>query len=171
VSHRYAAITRLQRGFDARDRRRFCLLAAAGGRRHGANELDHERAIGIELRGRLRLEKLLRGAERFERARLDLLRRVGEPEAGAAAFGRLAAAMCCAIAPASLKLSKKLLSLTATRSPAPAAPLRRVSISVSVNGCAFMFAPSQGLVRRSARRCPRCNLSVSRLRRRGKSDL
>jgi hypothetical protein len=52
-----------------------------------------------------------------------------------------ASARCFPIAPASLNVSKKPRSLTATKSPAPVAPRCRVSISESVSASVATLAP------------------------------
>ena len=121
---------RLERSLDLLQRaalRRLHVLTTGLGDR--IRHHDDELAVGRHLVRRLRLQRRDGGAERVERRGLDLLRRVGEPEARAPHLGKLADELaelfsraslrCPASAPASLNVSKKPRSASETRRGRP----------------------------------------------------
>src|SRR5436309_12775272 len=75
-----------ERVLDLCDRSALSLVPSWGGRRDRTSQIEHERAVGVQLSGCLRLKQLRGGTQRLERPRLDLVGRSRHTEAGAVSF-------------------------------------------------------------------------------------
>ena len=138
---------------DLRDRVCLCGVAPGCGRGNRTGELEHDAPVRLQLVRRLLLEQLHRRAQRGERARLDLFRPVVTPKPTpcpsatcfTTALEELARAVCDMLGERAGLLERVEEAAIADRhsSPAPRAPLRRVSMSFSLTSLtrALPFPP------------------------------